>query len=256
MFGGVRIGSVRGIPIRLHLTLIVVVALLIREYGWMSVPAGILLLGSVFLHELGHAVVAQRYGIPIASIDLHLLGGMALMTRAPPSPKKALWIAAAGPLVSLVLGIGFKLAAWLAGVPPDALPIDKTPVGMLVFGAAINLLMGIFNLIPALPMDGGRILQALLWPWLGRYRATVVAVWVARAVFALMLVYAPYVRGPQAWMFAVLAVFLLLMTQLELRTARALEAQRLASAADPARQTREEFHDPHGRRYVVVTRIR
>ena len=89
MPGSFRIATIRGIPVQIHFTLIVMIALLSYQWGWLALPAGILLFGSVFLHELGHSVVAQHYEIPISSITLHLLGGMALMTRPPSSAKEA-----------------------------------------------------------------------------------------------------------------------------------------------------------------------
>src|SRR5688500_2426691 len=100
MFGSIKIADIRGIPIRVHFTLLIVFLMLVLELGVLGFPAGILLFASVLAHELGHAVVAQRYGIGIAGIDLHLLGGTALMRGSPSEPKQEIAIALAGPAVS------------------------------------------------------------------------------------------------------------------------------------------------------------
>ncbi len=158
MFGSIQIATVRNIPLRIHFTLLILFGLFVYHLGPLGVPAALLLFTSTFLHELGHAVVAQRCGIPISSIELHLLGGTALM-QSPKRPTQELAIALAGPLVSLALGLLGVVASYALGLrlgPPVAL-IDLVP-----YFAAVNLGMAIFNLLPALPMDGGRVLRALL----------------------------------------------------------------------------------------------
>ncbi|RMH41906.1 MAG: hypothetical protein D6689_09865 [Deltaproteobacteria bacterium] len=128
----------------------------------------LLAFGSVLLHELGHALMARHLGVPVAGIELHFFGGAAKLTRQPRSAGDEIAIAAAGPAVSFALGgVGFVLSAitgwWLFSL----------------FGW-LNTIVGAFNLIPALPMDGGRILRALLTRRMPFVAATEVAVTVAR----------------------------------------------------------------------------
>lgn len=118
----------------------------------LGLSAALGLFTSVLLHELGHALVARRFGIATKRITLWLLGGVAQMERIPREPKKELWIALAGPAVSFALALFFHLARTEAGA-----------LGFLThYLALINLMLGLFNLLPALPLDGGRVYRALL----------------------------------------------------------------------------------------------
>lgn len=187
-----QIATVRGIPIRLHFTLIFVFLLLVAQLGPFGVPAGILLFGSVLLHELGHSVVAQRFGIPIARIDLHLLGGTAMMTRSPATPRQEILVAAAGPAVSLALAAGFAALALALG-GQIGLTLGG-PADLMAYAAIVNLGIGLFNLLPALPMDGGRIFRAALVGRLGDLRGTRIAAMVSR-VFGGLFVAAAFFTG-------------------------------------------------------------
>lgn len=269
MFGSLKVASIRGIPIRLHFTLLAMAILLVVQFGWLGLPAGILLFGSVLFHELGHALVAQQYGIRIASIDLHLLGGMALMTRPPKNAREEMVIAAAGPAVSFLLGFLFAAIAYLAG----ARVVFAAPrlVDLLAYAALINLGMGLFNLLPALPMDGGRIFRAAMSTKLGPMKATHVAAWVTRA-FGVTFVIFGVVKG--AWSIALLGVVLFVLVAHELNIARVQEEirqqQRMLFEQGPdgagpvvdvgpsggGAVTHEEYIDPFGRRYIVTTRLR
>jgi Zn-dependent protease len=127
---------------------------------------------SVVLHELGHALAARVFGVSTAHITLYPFGGIAALRSEPKRPSAEFWIAIAGPLVNgLLFGLG--ALAWLA-------------TGWIGFGifAGLNLIMGVFNLIPAFPMDGGRVLRAALVPVLGWWRASRLAINVGR-VFAI-----------------------------------------------------------------------
>ena len=280
MLGSLRIAEVRGIPVRLNVTLLVVFGLLVVRFGWVGVPAGVLLFGSVLLHELGHAVVAQRFGIRIAGIDLHLLGGVALMAEPPKNARQEIWIAAAGPAVSLLLAVLFGGLAVLTG---SGLGIagELRPIDLLAYAGAVNLGMALFNLLPALPMDGGRIFRAALAGRLGHLRATDLAATVSRG-FAVLFVVAALYYG--AWSLLLIGGFLFLLVGREQQVARMQEMMRrhradvlgfahyAAAAPGPGggwgaagpvidvsggvvRETREELIDQRGRRIVVVTRI-
>jgi len=125
---------------------------------WALAVVGALLgVASLYGHELAHALVARRFGIPVRTISLFLLGGMAHITRESPSPRAEFLIAVVGPVSSLVIGVlGLMLSVPLQSVAP--------PVAALCFWLAmVNIPLGIFNLVPAYPLDGGRVLRAILW---------------------------------------------------------------------------------------------
>ena len=128
------------------------------EAWLMGVVAGLLLFGSVLVHELSHALLARRAGIPVPRIRLFLFGGVSEMAAEPRDPSLELRIAAAGPLTSLGLAALFRLVSGsgLAALLPGGQPVVD-------YLALINLSLGLFNLLPGFPLDGGRILRAWLW---------------------------------------------------------------------------------------------
>jgi Zn-dependent protease len=147
----------------------------------VAVASALLLFCSLILHELGHALVARRQGIEIAGIDLWLLGGIAKMRSDTTSPGREFAVAAAGPAVSLLLAIVFLLLSALVLGPDDASDLlrFRTDVEvtalllLLVTAAQWNAYLFVFNLIPAFPLDGGRIARAIVWRLTGeRSRAT------------------------------------------------------------------------------------
>ncbi|HEX5980417.1 MAG TPA: site-2 protease family protein [Thermoleophilaceae bacterium] len=134
-------------------------------YAAMAVVATVLFFASLLLHELGHALVARREGMEIAGITLWLFGGVARFSGMFPSARAELRIALAGPLVSLVLGGLF--------VGLSQLPLPRAVDGVVAWLGWINLILLAFNMLPALPLDGGRVLRALLWQSSGDFtRAT------------------------------------------------------------------------------------
>lgn len=140
----------------------------------------ILLYLSVLLHEGSHAAMARHYGHPVSSITLHFLGGMTAMEGEARTPRQEFFIAVVGPLTSIAVGLA-SAAAWL--VLPDGLL--RLAVGGLV-GA--NLLVGVLNLVPGLPLDGGRVLKSLVWGVSGNmHRGTIVAGWGGRAAAVVAL---------------------------------------------------------------------
>jgi Zn-dependent protease len=166
-----RLGTLFGFPVEVNLSFLLMLG---AVFLWLGGAAGVFVVamafGGVLLHELGHALVARELGVPVSGIELHFFGGAAKMIALPKKANHEIAIAAAGPAVSLVLaGLGLGLGAALHA------PI----VGL--FGW-INLIIAGFNLIPALPMDGGRILRALLTRKMDYVRATDVSVQVARVV--------------------------------------------------------------------------
>ena len=122
-----------------------------------AVVAALLSVVSLYGHELAHALVARHYGIPVRTISLFLLGGMAHITRESPTPRAEFFIAAAGPAASMAVGL---LAAGLSWGTWNVAP----PIGALAFWlASMNIPLAIFNLVPAYPLDGGRVLRSMLW---------------------------------------------------------------------------------------------
>ena len=134
-------------------------------YIAMGTTATILFFASILLHELGHSVVSQRCGIPVPSITLLFIGGIAEISREPDDPKTELKIALAGPAVSLLLVGIYQVMAWICSTA-------SFPEGILIFKwlAAVNLLLVLFNAIPGYPLDGGRVLRALIWLYNGGFR--------------------------------------------------------------------------------------
>jgi Zn-dependent protease len=162
----------------------------------VAVCSAILFFGSLILHELGHALVARRGGIEIDGIELWLLGGLARFRQDTRSPGQEFAVAAAGPVVSLALAVVFAgLSIALAGTD-DAVDVAllrngvdvSAPLVLLVFLAEMNLWLFLFNLLPAFPLDGGRIARAIVWRLTGdRNRATRVSAWIGQlAGYALI----------------------------------------------------------------------
>jgi Zn-dependent protease/CBS domain-containing protein len=147
----------------------------------VSLGYAVLLYGSVLIHELAHTVVALHGGLPVRRISLYFLGGVSEIGEASKSPRQEAWIAAAGPLVSVVLGV----AAYVVGQALEPDTVGRSLADALVFS---NLLVGAFNLLPGLPLDGGRVLAAAVWGVTGRRHSGVVAAgWVGRVVAVLVL---------------------------------------------------------------------
>jgi len=179
MLGGAfQIAKIRGIPIRVHMTLLILLPYigvkLAQAVGSDSLLWGLLaavgLFASVALHELGHSFVSIAKGYPVRDILLLPIGGMAQLARMPERPRDEFQVAIAGPLVSLALyAMLTTLAAWSVTLhfPPLALLIDLL--------GELNLVLFLFNLLPSFPMDGGRIFRAWLTPRKGRLAATRIA---------------------------------------------------------------------------------
>lgn len=183
MHASVRLGTVRGIPVGLHGSWFLIFALVtwslargyfpptypdlpLAAYWLMGAATALLFFGSVFLHELGHSITAQRLGIPVKGITLFIFGGVAQIGREPDSPGAEFKIAIAGPAVSLALAVAFGIVYVLdRRVPYLAAPSEWL--------ARINLMLAVFNLIPGFPLDGGRVLRAAVWRLTGSFqRAT------------------------------------------------------------------------------------
>jgi Zn-dependent protease/CBS domain-containing protein len=205
-----QIGRIYGIPIKIDVTFLLVLPLFAWVIGsqvgfWVDIlnilPTDVpgeapltegntpWILGSasaiglfvgVLLHELGHSLVAMRYGFEIDSIKLWLLGGVAQFTEMPEDWKQEFWVAVAGPIVSVAVGV-VSYAAFT--VVPAGLPAVRFVLGYL---ALVNVMLAGFNMLPGFPMDGGRVLRALLARTRSHVRATQIATTVGKGFAILM----------------------------------------------------------------------
>lgn len=134
-------------------------------YWLMGIAGALGLFASVLAHELGHAVIARRFDLPMRGITLFIFGGVAEMSREPPGAKSEFFVAIAGPIVSVALSIACGIVVALGG---QAFPDSVS--GVLWYLAMINAVIVAFNMIPAFPLDGGRVLRSALWYWKGNLR--------------------------------------------------------------------------------------
>lgn len=125
----------------------------------MAIFAMLGLFASLLLHELAHSVIARQLGIEIKSITLFLFGGVAEMTQEPRSARAEFWIAVAGPAMSFCLAFGF----WIIGAFAAGTNASEAVIAVLSYLGAVNLVLALFNLLPAFPLDGGRVLRAAIW---------------------------------------------------------------------------------------------
>ena len=189
------IGRIFGIELRVHILFVYLAAVLILlgaagGSGLTTAAFLALLVVLVVLHELGHARVAQHFGVTVVDIVLWPLGGMARMTALPEDPKVEGWVAIAGPAVNFALAAIGSLGLLVTHSLPWVHPIygDLNGLqGLLALFVWVNLMLGGFNLVPAFPMDGGRLLRALLARRRDWLEATEVAVGVSRIVAFVMI---------------------------------------------------------------------
>jgi Zn-dependent protease/CBS domain-containing protein len=158
--------------------------------GWKYVAGvafAVLLYLSVLLHEASHALMAQHFGLPVRSITLHFLGGVTEIDGEPDTPGREFGVSVVGPLTSIGVGlVGIPLTIL---APTDSL-LELTAKGL----TGANLLVGVLNLVPGLPLDGGRVLRAAVWKLTGNpHQGTIVAGWGGR-VAAILVVFYPFVR--------------------------------------------------------------
>ena len=175
--------TIFGIPIKLDISLIVLMFLMITSFGdpLFGIAAGVVLLLSITLHELGHSLVAMAFGCRVRDITLMMLGGCATLLSMPRKAWQEFLVATAGPAVSLMLALAGLLA------PHYAPGLRGFPGGLVSYLGGLNLVLFIFNLLPAFPMDGGRILRSFLQQFfMTRVKATWVASRIGRFIAILM----------------------------------------------------------------------
>jgi stage IV sporulation protein FB len=215
MSWSIPIGTVAGTVIRIHVTFLLFLlwigAAHYAEGGRAAALEGVvyivLLFLCVLLHEFGHIFAARRYGIRTPDVTLLPIGGVARLERIPEQPAQELFVALAGPAVNLVIAAALFLV--FGGALPDEAATEVQNPGVSLFArlAAVNLFLALFNLVPAFPMDGGRVLRAFLAYRLGYARGTQIAAAIGQAVaFALGLL--GLVGGNPLLLFIALFVYL------------------------------------------------
>ncbi|MFX0036214.1 MAG: site-2 protease family protein, partial [Candidatus Hermodarchaeota archaeon] len=169
----IKIAKIYGIEIKLHFSTLLIIGLVgfysinfylsiipnapLIELIFVGLLNGIILLISVLIHELSHSIVAQRYGLRVTEIELYLFGGVSKIEEEPRTPKSEMIISIVGPLSSFLIGVGLLSLLFL----PINLPLIISVT--LMYSGISNIVLSVFNLLPAFPIDGGRILRAFLW---------------------------------------------------------------------------------------------
>jgi Zn-dependent protease len=201
--GTLRIGQIAGVDVLVRSSWLLVaglIAVLLAPKidsvepglgGWKYVAGvafAVLLYLSVLLHEMSHALMAKRYGLPVRSITLHFLGGVTEIDGEPDTPRREFGVSVVGPLSSIAVGLAFYALHFV---------VTDGVLGLAVDGlAGANLIVGVLNLVPGLPLDGGRVLRAAVWQVSGNpHKGTVVAGWGGR-VTALLALGWPIVQEP------------------------------------------------------------
>ncbi|HEY0255582.1 MAG TPA: M50 family metallopeptidase [Kofleriaceae bacterium] len=240
MFKQWRLGKLFGFPVEINLSFLLLLGLVFVAFGGLiGVVMVCLAFASVLLHELGHALVARKLNVRVSGIELGFFGGAAKMVELPRTANHELAIAAAGPAVSLILaGLGLGLGA-------------VTHVHLLSWIGITNLILAVFNLIPALPMDGGRMLRALLTRKMDYVRATELSVKVAR-VTAIAFAIAGVALGWYQLLF--LAPFLWLLGTREQMMARMMADQFAYNGNGYRQRYYHQPAQPQARKFTVTQR--
>ncbi len=204
------IAKVAGIPIRLHFTLILFLAYLafagIQKEALGAVGLAIAVFASVLLHELGHALTAKHFGVSTRDITLYPIGGVAVLEGKKPRAREELWIALAGPLVNVVIAVALTpLVLAGPGLPPVGAGLESNSALQAIWSA--NLFLALFNMLPAFPMDGGRVLRAILALKMPDARATQIAGGIGQMMAILIGLYA-ILSGQAILMLVAFFVFL------------------------------------------------
>lgn len=219
----VRLLTVKGITLYLHITLLVFVAWMLVLYVATGMQSQqlvwsllflVALFASIVLHEYGHAVVATQFGSNAKTITIYPIGGIASLEKLPDHPRQELLISAAGPLVSFVIAA----ACWLFS-PMQNVSIRYTNIWSEINAANFlsllgmaNLVLAVFNLIPAFPLDGGRLLRALLALQVNYIKATAIVAVISKAVASILILYGLLSLN---LLLALLGVFILIFSQAE-----------------------------------------
>lgn len=217
-----KIGRVAGIDLFIHPTFLLVLLFPgVLSGGPLNLLLVLAVFGCVLLHELGHAMAAQQFGIRTRDITLYPIGGVARLERMPRAAGAELVIALAGPAVNVVIAGGL----WALDLVSGGMLLAGSLLGiMLTQLLAINVILALFNMLPAFPMDGGRVLRALLSGWMSRAKATSIAARLGR-VIAVLLGTVGFVYTENL-MLIPLAIFVYMISRAEEAQVLAEEARR------------------------------
>jgi len=194
MSWSLNIGTIAGTAIRVHITFLLFLGwIFFASYvaegpgaAMASLVFMVLLFACVLAHEFGHIFTARAFGVPTPDVTLLPIGGVARLARIPEEPREEFLIAIAGPLVNVVIAFGLVLLAGARLKAGDLAVMESPNVSLVDRLAAVNIFLALFNMIPAFPMDGGRVLRALLAARMGYVRATEIAASIGQGVaFAL-----------------------------------------------------------------------
>jgi Zn-dependent protease/predicted transcriptional regulator len=201
-----KLGRVFGIEIGLHYSWLIIVLLVALslsaqfeatnpQWGkatiWVTaIVTALLLFVAIILHELSHAAVAKARGLPVRSITLFALGGVAQMEKDAADAKTEFWMAIVGPIASIIIGLVCLVPAWALGWDPTGASPATPLQAMMVWLGVINISLAVFNMIPGFPLDGGRVLRAVIWWVTGNmHKATRMASTVGQVVALLFIVF-------------------------------------------------------------------
>jgi Zn-dependent protease len=201
----IKLGRVFGVEIGLHYSWLIIALLLtfsiaeqfkLHNPDWavslrwfLAVATAILFFAAIVIHELSHAIVAKSRGLPVRSITLFALGGVAQIEKEATDAKTEFWMGIIGPITSFVIGVVCLVITIALGWTPPEFPQRPLPA-MLMWLGLINIGLAIFNMVPGFPLDGGRVLRAVLW-WItgSAKRATTIAARVGQVIAFLMILY-------------------------------------------------------------------
>jgi Zn-dependent protease/CBS domain-containing protein len=209
-----QIGRLFGIPIRIHLTFLLLLFFIAvvgsRHGGGTGAFFGVISIAFIFfcvvLHEVGHSLTAIHYGIDVKDIVLMPIGGVSRMEDIPEDPKKEIVISVVGPSVSFGLALVFLVIARITDVSVSFRQFSVFQGNLISTLFWINLILGLFNLVPAFPMDGGRVLRGLLATTMDSLRATRIAVSIGQAFAILLFFFGIFFN----WWMALIAIFIYL----------------------------------------------
>jgi stage IV sporulation protein FB len=203
MSWSLNIGSIADTQVRVHITFLLFLGWIFAasyvsggaEAAWSGLLFLLLLFACVLAHEFGHIFTARAFGVATPDVTLLPIGGLARLERIPEQPMEEFLIAIAGPLVNVVIAFALVLLAGAKLSMTDLAVVESAKVSMIDRLAAVNLFLALFNMIPAFPMDGGRVLRALLATRLGFVRATEIAAFIGQG-FAFLLGFAGLFGNP------------------------------------------------------------
>ena len=219
MVSSFTIGRIAGVDLKIDVTfLLLLVWVAYRDWTYggplaaaFSLAFVLAIFGCVVLHEFGHVLMARRYGIPTRDVVLLPIGGVARLEYFPTNPRQELFIALAGPVVTLAIAVALYAFLEVFGAGPRGIG------SLITFGSrfldnllVVNVYILLFNLIPAFPMDGGRVLRATLASRMGLLRGTRIAATVGKGIAVLFGVYAFYGSRSTNWFLLLIALFVLM----------------------------------------------